>query len=197
MSIRVALYAEAPHDLQCEIQLHNLREYSARQGWVVVREYVNSERSGNSTPLHPGRGQLRKDAYSGHFDLICVWRLESWNCGSVSASLATIREFLSHGQRFIAVADNIHLERSNPESQRIMSALAACAVWERQGTHRGVPVQDKAAAGKNRKRKIVDRTKLRQLRAVGYSVREIAAQLGRSRSVVHRALQSMRVEGPL
>jgi hypothetical protein len=109
MPTRIALYAQAtPSDPQCEIQLRNLREYSARQGGVLVREYVDIDAGRSaSPPLRPSRGQLRKDAHSGQFDLICVWHLENWNCGSVFASLATIREFLSRGQCFAAVADRI------------------------------------------------------------------------------------------
>src|ERR1051325_8199492 len=34
------------------------------------------------------RRSLRSEvAYSGHFDIICVWHLEHWKCGSVTASL--------------------------------------------------------------------------------------------------------------
>ena len=149
MPTRIALYAEAnPTDPQCEIQLRHLREYSARQGGVLVREYVDIDAGRSaSPPLRPSRGQLRKDAHAGHFDLICVWQLENWNCGSVFASLATIREFLSRGQSFVAVADQIHLERSNRDSQLVLSTLTACAAWERQARQRGVPVRSKGGAG--------------------------------------------------
>jgi DNA invertase Pin-like site-specific DNA recombinase len=139
---------------------------------------------------------LRKDAHGGHFDRICVCQLENWNCGSVFASLATIREFLSRGQGFVAVADQIHLERSNRDSQLVLSTLTACAAWERQARQRRVPVRSNGGVGHGRKWTIAERAKLRQLSAVGRSVRQIAGELGLSRSVVHRELQSLRSERP-
>jgi Resolvase, N terminal domain len=161
---RIALYAEAnPSDPQCEIQLRHLREYSARHSGALVREYVDIDAGRSaSPPLRPSRGQLRKDAHGGHFDWICVWQLENWNCGSVFASLATIREFLSRGQCFVAVADQIHLERSNRDSQLVLSTLTACAAWERQARQRRVPVRSNGGVGHGRQWTIAERAKLWQ-----------------------------------
>jgi DNA invertase Pin-like site-specific DNA recombinase len=198
MPLRTAIYAQATaSDPQCEIQLRDLREYTARQGWVLVREYVDTDagRSG-SLPRRPRMGQLRKDAYSGHFDVICVWHLAHWNCGSVGPSLATIREFLSRRLSFVAVGDQMHLEQSNRDSQLVLATLMACATWERQTRQRGMSGQAKAIDRNGRQRKLPDGRTLRQLSLRGYSVREIAAQLGLSRSTVHRALQAMLVESP-
>jgi len=72
---RVAIYARVSTDKQdTENQAVQLREFARRQGWQVVREYVDYE-SGAKADRAEFR-QMFEDASRRKFDLLLFWALD-------------------------------------------------------------------------------------------------------------------------
>lgn len=71
----VALYARVStfNGQDPEMQLAELREYSARRGWQIVQEYVDQGVSG-SKESRPALNALMKDACRRGFDAIAIWK---------------------------------------------------------------------------------------------------------------------------
>ncbi len=71
---RVVLYARYSTDLQqersVEDQFSLCRDYAARQGWVVVGQYMDKERSSRTLHDRPGIIQMLREASLGQFDVI-------------------------------------------------------------------------------------------------------------------------------
>jgi hypothetical protein len=73
-----AMYARvSTTDQNCEMQLRELREYSARRGWKVTEEYVDTGWSGVKAS-RPALDKLMADASS--IVSMCFW------CGSWTGS---------------------------------------------------------------------------------------------------------------
>jgi site-specific DNA recombinase len=64
----VAIYARvSTSDQSCDMQLHALREYVAKQGWQVFQEYVDTGFSGVAAS-RPRLDQLLRDARLQKFE---------------------------------------------------------------------------------------------------------------------------------
>lgn len=173
------------------MQLKELREYCARQGWNIV-EYVDTGWSGK-LDSRPQLNKLRADARLHRFDVVCVWKLDRWG-RSVVNCIETIQELTSLKIRFVAITQNIDTEESNPMARFILHIMAAFAELERELIRERVIAGIKAAKHRGialgRKRVVLNHAKVRELSDSGFSVRQIAAKLQLSRSVIHRSLQS-------
>ena len=67
LAMIVAIYARvSTSDQSCEMQLHELRQYVAKQGWQVFQEYVDTGFSG--TASRPRLDQLLRDAWLQKFE---------------------------------------------------------------------------------------------------------------------------------
>ena len=117
----------------------------------------------------------------------------TWTAGDrdVRSCHALLREWLAGGRRFVALQEKLDLERLwDGSSPMVLALLAAAAEFElRANQRRRIR---RRAAQRRRAAKPVNRARLWQLHLSGASVREMAAELGQSRSTVHRTLQSMR-----
>jgi hypothetical protein len=85
-AVVVAIYARvSTSDQSCEMQLHELRQYVARQGWEVFAEYVDTGFSGapSSRPeldrlLQDARFVVSKLFWFGSLTAgVAVWRIAS------------------------------------------------------------------------------------------------------------------------
>ena len=91
--MRVAIYARvSTADQSCEMQLHELREYTERRGWTTVGEYVDTGWSG-AKASRPELDRLMNDASVRRFDAVLVWKLDRWG-RSVAHSIKSIQERL-------------------------------------------------------------------------------------------------------
>src|ERR1051326_944066 len=179
--MRVALYARVSTDDQsCEMQLLELREYTARRGWKVSREYVDTGWSG-ARSSRPELDRLGCDARLRRVDVVLVWKLDRWG-RSVVDCVRGIQELDSLGIRFVAVTQNIDTDESNPASRLMLHLFAAFGEFERELIRERVVAGIRAAKikGKSlgRPRRVFQRDEAAALRAKGMSWRKIAAQLG-------------------
>jgi putative DNA-invertase from lambdoid prophage Rac len=193
-------------DQNPELQLQELRDYAARQGWEVVERY-HDVISGTKA-RRPGLDRLMADARLRKFDCVLVWKLDRFGRSLVDC-LNSIQALDGYGVRFIAVTQALDTDQRNPASRLLVHVLAATAEFERslilersqagQARYRrdyeagkvGKSVYSRS--GKNlaphRPKKIFDRQGVVKLRQRGLSLRKIAEQMGLGLGTVSRTLQ--------
>lgn len=190
-SSRVGLYARVSTlaGQSPEMQLVELREYSARRGWQVIEEYVDHGVSG-AKESRPALNRLMADAKQRKFDVVAVWKLDRFG-RSVAHVVVALAELEAIGITFVSLKDNLDL--STPSGRFMFQIVAAFAELER------AMIQERVRAGLlNAKRKgkrlgrppaAVDSARIARLRAAGASLRTIAGQIGVSVATVHKLLQ--------
>jgi DNA invertase Pin-like site-specific DNA recombinase len=196
-SIRaVALYARVSTKdgrQDTENQLIALREYCAKQGWVIAAEYVDQETGGTSK--RPHFQQMFADARARTFDLVLFWSLDRLSREGVSATLAHLERLMAAGVNWRSLTEE-YLDSTGLFKDAVIAILAVIAKQER------VRRSERASAAiarlrrqgttehLGRPRKIIDRAKARLLRQQGRSVRQIAAELGVSTMTVQRIIRA-------
>jgi hypothetical protein len=95
--VRISIYARVSTDKQeCDNQLLQLREFAAKQGWVVAAEYVDSGVSGSKSD----RVELQRmfhDASQHKFDCLLFWALDRLSREGVLPTLQHLNRLDSYG----------------------------------------------------------------------------------------------------
>src|SRR5277367_197288 len=189
----VAIYARvSTSDQSCEMQLHELRQYVARQGWKVFAEYVDTGFSGASSS-RPRLDQLLRDARLQKFEAVLVWKLDRWG-RSVAHCVRSIQELVSLGIRFLSPNEGIDTGADSPMSKFLLHLFAAFAEMERGIIRERVRAGVRAAKAKGtrlgRPQRVFRRAEAQRLREQGKSWREIARALEIPMSTVIDACRS-------
>lgn len=189
-----ALYARvSTTDQTCESQLRELREYAARRGWQIGREYVDTGWSGAKVS-RPQLDRLMHDAGLRLFDVVLCWKLDRFG-RSVRHCLDGIESLRGHGVRFLAVSQNIDTDESNPTSKLLLHILAAVAQFERELIRERVAAGVKNARQKGKRlgrpKAIFDRQRAVELRQQGLSLPRIARELGVGLGTIARTLNTL------
>ncbi len=206
-AVRVALYTRvSTADQNCELQLRELQEYAAHQGWPVVGVYQDVM-SGAQTQ-RPGLNRLMGDAAARKFDCLLLWKLDRFGRSLVDC-LNNIQRLEHHGVRFIAVTQGLDTDQANPTSRFLLHVLGAAAEFERSlirerslaGQLRYRRDFDAGRVGKtvhsrsgrdlppHRPKKVFDREEVVALRHQGLPLRAIAERLGLGLGTVTRTLE--------
>src|SRR6267142_6588043 len=189
--MRVAIYARvstANNGQDPTMQTRELQEYCERRGWTVAGEYVDSGVSG-SRDRRPQLDALMDLARRRKVDVILTWKLDRWG-RSLKHLVNSLAELEALGVAFVALRDNLDL--STPSGRLMFHVIGAMAEFERSLIQERVRAGLRNALAKGTKlgrpRRIVDAARIARLRAQGRTVREIADELGYSRSLVHKTL---------
>jgi len=189
---KVALYARVSTKdgrQDTENQLIALREYCARQKWIITSEYVDHETGGTSKRPHFQR--MFVDARARKFDLVLFWSLDRF-------SREGVLETLNHLQRLTAASvgwrsfTEEYLDSTGIFRDAVIAILAAIAKQERirRSERASAAIAKLKCQGKTdhlgRPRLVIDRDKARQLHQEGWSVRKIAGELRVSAMTVQR-----------
>jgi DNA invertase Pin-like site-specific DNA recombinase len=206
--MKVAIYTRvSTSDQNPELQLREIQDYSARQGWDVIDLYQDIASGAKAS--RPGLNRLLADARARKFDTILVWKLDRFGRSLVDC-LNNIRILEDHGIRFIAVTQGLDTDQRNPASRFLLHVLGAAAEFERslirERTQAGrlryqqdynaglVGKTVYSRSGKNlpvgRPKRIFNRERVIELRRHGASIRQIAKQLGVGVGTVTRTLQA-------
>jgi DNA invertase Pin-like site-specific DNA recombinase len=188
--VKAALYVRVSRDSQTvENQLLELRHYVAARGWTAV-EYVDHAVSG-SRESRPALDRLIADARRRKVDVICAWSLDRIG-RNLRALVLLVDELASLNVALVTLKESLDL--GSASGRLMLHVMSALAEFERSRVVERVKA-GLARAKANGKRlgrqpyPIADD----QFEAVaGLSLREAAAELGVSRSVVHRWRQSQR-----
>ena len=137
------------------------------------------------------------DAHQRRFDVVCVWRFDRF-ARSVSHLLRALETFKALGIDFVSYSEQ--MDTSTPAGKMVFTVLGAVAELERSLIVERVRagLRNARAKGKTlgRPRAAVDALRIARLHSQGRTIREIAEELGYSRSLVHKTLanrQSRRV----
>ncbi len=193
--MRAAIYARVSTSNQGQdprVQTRELREYCDRRAWTVAGEFVDVGISG-ATEKRPELDRLMSDAHKRRFDVIVVWRFDRF-ARSVSHLLRALETFKALGIDFVSFSEQ--MDTSTPAGKMVFTVLGAVAELERSLIVERVKagLRNARARGKRlgRPRVSVDANRIGRLRSQGRSIREIARELGCSRSIVHKTLADSR-----
>jgi len=129
------------------------------------------------------------DAHKRRFDVVAVWKFDRF-ARSVSHLLRALDTFRVLGVEFVSLSES--LDTATPAGRMVFTVLGAVAELERSLIAERVRagLRNAKAKGKQlgRPRVAVDVATIGRLRSQGRTVREIASELGYSRSLVHKTL---------
>jgi DNA invertase Pin-like site-specific DNA recombinase len=189
--MRAAIYARVSttnHGQDVTMQTRELREYADRRGWTVAGEYVDEGFSG-AKDRRPELDRLMQDAHKRHFDVVAVWKFDRF-ARSVSHLLRALDTFRVLGIEFVSLSES--LDTATPAGRMVFTVLGAVAELERSLIAERVRAGLRNARAKGKKlgrpTVTVDSARIGRLRSQGRTVREIAEDLGYSRSLVHKTL---------
>jgi DNA invertase Pin-like site-specific DNA recombinase len=186
--MKVAIYARVSTDDKGQDplnQLLELREFAARQGWAVLREYTDEATAKNGE--RTGFKEMWTDVTKHRFDLLLFWSLDRLTREGTYKTLTYLRRLTDAGVKFKSYTEQ-YIDSLGAFSDAIIGVLAAVAAQER------IRISERTKAGLARTRaqgtrlgrpaKMVDTRKARKLRAAGMSLREIARKLHVSPALV-------------
>jgi putative DNA-invertase from lambdoid prophage Rac len=186
---RVGLYARvSTHDQQTlPLQLSTMREHAEHRGWTVV---MTVEDVGSGVRDRPKREDLIRAARRRELDLILVWRLDRWGRSLVDL-VTTLQELTALQVGFVSLSEALDL--TTPSGRALAGMLAVFAEFERDilrdRVKAGIAQARKEGRPHGRPQTITGHTgEVKKLFKQGVSKREIAKQLGISRTSVRRFL---------
>ena len=126
--LRVGLYARvSTHDQQTlPLQLHALREYSAKRGWTIVAQI---KEVGSGAAKLELREALLAVARRREVDVVLVWRLDRWG-RSVADLVSTLQELQHLDVGFVSLTEALDL--TTPAGRAMAGLLAVFAEFERE-----------------------------------------------------------------
>lgn len=187
--MRVALYARvSTHAGQNpEMQLAELREYCTRRGWEIVGEFVDTGISG-ARERRPELDRMLAACRRRQIDAVIVYRYDRF-ARSLRQLVNALCEFESLGIQFISLHEGV--DTSTPNGRLVFGIFASIAEFERElireRVRSGIAVARAQGKRIGRPRRPVDGTRVRELRALGWSWANIAKELGVGLGTVHRA----------
>jgi DNA invertase Pin-like site-specific DNA recombinase len=188
---RVAIYARVSttnHGQDVSLQTRELEQFATARGWHLVDSYLDVGISG-SKDKRPELDRLMADAHKRRFDVVIVWKFDRF-ARSVSHLLRALENFNALGIAFVSLSEQ--MDTTTPAGRMVFTVLGAVAELERSLIVERVRagLRNARAKGKTlgRPRVAVDAARIGRLRTAGRTVREIAGELGYSRSLVHKTL---------
>jgi DNA invertase Pin-like site-specific DNA recombinase len=188
--MKIALYLRVSTDKQeTENQAVQLREFAAKQGWQIVREYTDYE-SGSKADRAQFR-QMFDDASRRKFDLVLFWALDRLSREGVYQTLQHLNRLESYGVGFRSFTEP-YFDSCGVFKDAVIAIMATLAKQERvkraERTRAGLARV--RAAGKRLGRPLMlngqHKAEIARLTAQGLSLRAVARQLGISDRSVRR-----------
>jgi DNA invertase Pin-like site-specific DNA recombinase len=175
-----------------DAQEQPLRDLISQRRWDVYRVYPDW--AGAAEEILPGLDALMEDARRGLFDVVVFWSCDRF-ARSVKQLVLALEELRFLGIAFVSYQEG--LDTSSPMGTTIFTLVAAMSEVERceiQG--RIMPGMDNARtigsqSGKSpgRPRKVFRLDTVLELRAAGFSWRQIATFVGAGITTIRRAVQ--------
>ena len=169
------------------MQLEELRAYCQRRQWEIASEY--SDTMTGSKESRPALNRLLGDAKRRKFDAVLVYRYDRF-ARSLRQLVNALAEFDALGIHFVSLHEGV--DTSTPNGRLVFGIFASIAEFERELIRSRVRSGLAAARAKGKRlgrpSVAVDAARIDRLHTQGRSVREIAAELGYSRSLVHKTL---------
>lgn len=192
MNTRTAIYArvstrERGQDTQN--QLHQLRGFAAKQGWLIVSEFVDYE-SGSTDDREQFQAMFQA-ASRRQFDILLFWSLDRFSREGVFETLTHLNRLTGYGVHYRSFTEQ-WFDSCGIFREAVISIMATLAKQER------VRISERTRAGLERARREgktlgrpkveVNAAEIRGLRAKGLSWSAISAQTGVARATCQRAV---------
>jgi DNA invertase Pin-like site-specific DNA recombinase len=188
--MRIAIYARVStkdKGQDAENQLVQLREFASRQGWQIVREFVDRESGGKSD-----RSEFQamfEAASQRKFNLLLFWALDRLSREGVLETLQHLNRLTSYGVGFRSFTEQ-YFDSCGIFKDAVISILATIAKQERirlsERTRAGLAQARRNGRQIGRPRLTVQSSEIARLRASGLSFRAIGRELGISEGSVRR-----------
>lgn len=196
--MNVALYARvSTRDGRqfTENQIDVMRAYASREGWTIVREYVDHGTGSKGVEGRDQLAMLMEDSGKRRFEMVLVFSLDRFTREGVLKAFQYVERLTAAGVQFRSVTEE-QFQTSGPAGELFMAVAAWMAKQERTQLRNRINAGlDRArAAGKilGRKPVALDLTKLDRLRSEGLSVRAIADAMKTSKSTIERGFKRLR-----
>jgi DNA invertase Pin-like site-specific DNA recombinase len=189
--VKIAIYARTSTDKQdTDNQIDQLRVFSASQGWIVNREYVDVA-SGKSGDREQFKALLAA-ASRREFDLVLFWSLDRFSREGALETLQYLQRLTSYNVGYRSLTEQ-YLDSCGMFRDAVISILAVIAKQERvrlsERTIAGLQrARSKGRVG-GRPRAVCDAVEIARLKGVGQTVGAIARELKVSKATVYRVLQ--------
>ncbi len=131
VNTRVAIYARVStkdKGQEVENQLRQLREFSALQGWTVIREYVDHE-SGSTNDRAEFRAMFR-DASLRKFDVLLFWALDRLSREGVLETLQHLNRLTACGVGYRSFTEQ-YFDSCGVFKDAVIAIIATVAKQER------------------------------------------------------------------
>ena len=191
---RVAIYSRvSTRDKGQDVQnqLRQLHDFCQRQGYEVVREYVDhasGKRSDRDAFMEMFGAAARRE-----FDVVLFWALDRFSREGVFDTLQHLQRLTSYGVGYRSFTEQ-YLDSCGMFRDAVISILAAVAKQERvRLSERTVAgLQRAKAQGRvgGRPKVVCDWQKVQALRSAGKSLGQIASELRLSKTTVSRIVES-------
>jgi DNA invertase Pin-like site-specific DNA recombinase len=179
--MRIAIYGRVStkdKGQEVENQLVQLRDFAAKQGWTIAREYVDHE-----TGCKSDRAQFQamfQDASQRRFDLLLFWSLDRLSREGVLQTLNYLNRLTGHGVGYRSFTEQ-YFDSCGIFKDAVIAIMATVAKQERlrisERTKAGLENARRRGVPLGRRRLRVDLARLKELRAEGKSYEEIAKEL--------------------
>ena len=188
---RAALYSRvSTNEQSTALQESELRQFAQHRGWSVAG--VFSDTISGKTSSRPALDAMMADCRKRKVDIVLVWKFDRF-ARSLRHLVTAMDEFKRLGVDFVSATEN--LDTSVPSGELIFQIFGAIAQFER------ALIAERVKAGlahakstgvqlgrPSKKRLTGEETRLmRELRAKGATIRELAHKFGCSVWTAHRA----------
>jgi DNA invertase Pin-like site-specific DNA recombinase len=191
--MRAAVYARvSTRKQENENQLHQLREFAARQGWTVVVEYVDVV-TGSGKKARERFDAMMGAASRREFDVVLFWKLDRFSREGTRKTLVYLTQLDGWGVCWRSFQEQ-WFDSCGPFKDAVISIMATLAEQER------VTISERTLAGLQRARRagkvlgrrpvIVDVARARKLQKEKLGLRGIAKKLGCSVNTLRSALKA-------
>jgi DNA invertase Pin-like site-specific DNA recombinase len=129
--MRIALYARVStkdRGQETENELAQLREFVARNGWIVCAEYVDQE--SGSHDARPEFQRMFRDASQRRFDVLLFWSLDRLSREGVLQTLTRLQKLTSYGIGYRSFSEQ-YLDSCGIFKDAVIGILAVIAKQER------------------------------------------------------------------
>jgi len=189
--MRVALYGRIStrdKGQDTENQLVQLREFAAKSGWTIYREYIDRE-SGSTADREQFQAMF-KDASQRKFDSVLFWSLDRLSREGVLETLQHLNRLTSYGVGYRSFTEQ-YFDSCGIFRDAVIAIVATVAKQERvrisERTRAGLAVARAKGKILGRPSLNVNPVEVARLRTAGLSFRAIADKLGISVATAHAA----------
>jgi DNA invertase Pin-like site-specific DNA recombinase len=188
--MRIAIYlriSTSNGQQSTDMQRAELEQYAKARGFEIATIY--EDHASGAKDNRPALTQLMADAHQRKFDAVLVWKLDRFG-RSLRHLVNALAELEALGVAFVSLRDNLDL--GTPSGRLMFQIIGAMAEFERSLIQERVRAGIRNARARGRKlgrpKLNLDASRIAALRGQGRSIRDIAAELGVSRSLVHKTL---------